>query len=54
MWNEKRYKIDKVKGKENNKKRVKIEHIFAYMKNYRILRYGNNYDIKSWRTYLKQ
>lgn len=48
--NDKRYKLDKIKGKEDNKKlnqkRVKIEHIFANMKNYRILRYGNNYGIK--------
>ena len=45
--NEIRYKKDKLKGKEDNKilnkKRVKIEHIFANIKNYRILRYGNYY-----------
>ena len=45
--NEIRYKEDRLKGKENNKllnkKRVKIEHIFANIKNYRILRYGNYY-----------
>ena len=45
--NEIRYKKDKIKGKEENKslnkQRVKIEHIFANIKNYRILRYGNYY-----------
>ena len=45
--NEIRYKKDKIKGKEDNKllnkKRVKIEHIFANIKNYRIFLYGNYY-----------
>ena len=45
--NELRYKEDKLKGKKDNKvlnkKRVKIEHIFASIKNYRILQYGNYY-----------
>ena len=45
--NELKYKNNKEKAKKNNKmlnsKRVKIEHIFAHIKNYRILRYGNYY-----------
>ena len=45
--NEKRYKIDPTQAKINNKllnkKRVKIEHIFAQMKNYRIIRQANYY-----------
>lgn len=48
--NELKYKTNKEKAKENNKllnsKRVKIEHIFAHIKNYRILRYGNYYTNK--------
>lgn len=45
--NELRYKKNKSQGKEGNKnlntKRVKIEHIFSNIKNYRILKYGNYY-----------
>ena len=45
--NEKRYKVDPSQAKLNNKllnkKRVKIEHIFAQMKNYRIIRQANYY-----------
>lgn len=43
------YKKDKVVAKEKNKnlssKRIKIEHVFAYMKNYRILTKSNHYSI---------
>ena len=45
--NEKRYKLDPIQASINNKllnkKRVKIEHIFAQMKNYRIIRQTNYY-----------
>ena len=45
--NEKRFKIDPTKANHNNsllnRKRVKIEHIFAQMKNYRIIRYVKYY-----------
>ena len=55
--NEIRYKKDKIKGKEKNKalnkKRVKIEHIFANIKNYRILRYGNYYSFDKINTIFK-
>ncbi len=55
--NEIRYKNDKTKGKEKNKdlnkKRVKIEHIFANIKNYRILRYGNYYSFDKINTIFK-
>ena len=34
-------------------KGVKIEHIFANMKNYRILRYGNYYGIKKLEILVK-
>ena len=55
--NEIRYKNDKTKGKEKNKalnkKRVKIEHIFANIKNYRILRYGNYYGFDKINTIFK-
>ena len=55
--NEIRYKKDKIKGKEKNKalnkKRVKIEHIFANIKNYRILRYGNYYGFDKINTIFK-
>ncbi len=43
-----------IKGfKEVNKKRVKIEHIFANIKNYRILRYGNYYSFDKINTIFK-
>ena len=45
--NELRYKQDKDLAKTNNKtissKRIKIEHVFAYMKNFRILPRLNYY-----------
>ncbi len=47
--NELEYKKDKVVAKEKNKnlssKRIKIEHVFAYMKNYGILTKSNHYSI---------
>ena len=47
--NELEYKKDKELAKSNNKlistKRIKIEHIFAYMKNFRILQRLNYYKI---------
>ena len=47
--NELEYKKDKTLAKTNNQlissKRIKIEHVFAYMKNFRILQRLNYYKI---------
>ena len=47
--NEKEYKRNKLLAKTNNKtlssKRIKIEHVFAYMKTFRILQRLNHYSI---------
>ena len=47
--NEREYKKDKTLAKMNNqlisRKRIKIEHVFAYMKNFRILQRLNYYKM---------
>ena len=47
--NEREYKKDKNLAKTNNqlisRKRIKIEHVFAYMKNFRILQRLNYYKM---------
>ena len=47
--NEREYKKDKTLAKTNNqlisRKRIKIEHVFAYMKNFRILQRLNYYKM---------
>ena len=55
--NEREYKKDKNLSKTNNQlisgKRIKIEHVFAYMKNFRILQRLNYYKMNKIELFFK-